>query len=402
MIDFLRALFGKKTQPLNKIYINPRAYLYNFEYLQSLHPHNAIFPVIKSNAYGHGLREIAKILKDVPLTYLCIDSFPEYAIASKYNNHNYLVLSETNAENYRLYNRKRVAFAVSSFHWLEYFVKKRKNVRIHLFINTGLHREWFDIDDLEKVIEMLRSAPHIQLEGIMSHLAEGENMDMTKTIEQINRFKIMHKIISDAGFTPTFRHIGASAGLFTIDDPFFTAWRPGLALYGYSPLSSDHPKEHLTKPLQICASVYSTILWIRALSAKESIGYWGTRKALEDTKIALVPFWYYEWLPRLLSNARYERSKSSFLPILGTISMNYHTVGIWTSWTTRPASDESMETAIQSDDISVWDEIEIFGKDTLAQNSLRNAANIAKTNIYEIMTWRNEKIKRVIRDEPIE
>lgn len=402
MIDFLRSVFGKKTQPLNKIYVNPRAYLQNFEYLQSLHPHNALFPVIKSNAYGHGLKEIASILKDVPLTYLCIDSFPEYAIASKYNKHNYLVLSETNAENYRLYNWKRVAFAISSFHGLEYFAKKGKNVRIHLFINTGLHREWFDLEDLEKVIEILRSAPHIQLEGIMSHLAEADNADGTKTNEQIARFKSMHKIISDAGFSPTFRHIGASAGLFSIDDPFFTARRPGLALYGYSPLSGEHPKQHLTKPLQVCARVTSTIIGIRTIPANERIGYWGTRKAWEDTKIALVPFGYYEWLPRLLSNARYEKSKNSFLPVLGTISMNYHTVGIWPLSKAKADGDDATETISQIPDLCVWNEIEIFGKDSLAQNSLLSAAKTAKTNIYEIMTWRNEKTKRIILDEPIE
>ncbi len=402
MTDFLRSIFSKKTQPLNKIYINPRAYLQNFEYIQSLHPHNSLFPVIKSNAYGHGLKQIASILKDVPLTYLCIDSFPEYAIASKYNKHNYLVLSETNAENYRLYNWKRVAFAISSFHGLEYFAKKRKNVRIHLFINTGLHREWFDLQDLEKVIEILRSAPHIQLEGIMSHLAEADKADSSKTDQQIANFKSMHKIISDAGFSPTFRHIWASAGLFSIDDPFFTARRPGLALYGYSPLSGDHPKQHLTKPLQVCARVTSTIIDIRTIKANERIGYWGTRKTGEDTKIALVPFGYYEWLPRLLSNARYEKSKNSFLPVLGTISMNYHTVGIWPLWKTKSESNEGTEMISQVADLCVWDEIEIFGRDETAQNSLLNASKTAKTNIYEIMTGRNEKTKRIIFDEPTE
>lgn len=402
MIDFLRSVFGKKTQPLNKIYINPRAYLQNFEYVQSLHPHDAIFPVIKSNAYGHGLKQIAMILKDVPLTYLCIDSFPEYVIASKYNKHNYLVLSETNAENYRLYNWKRVAFAISSFHGLEYFAKKGKNVRIHLFINTGLHREWFDLQDLEKVIEILRSAPHIQLEGIMSHLAEADKADSSKTDQQIANFKSMHKIISDAGFSPTFRHIWASAGLFSIDDPFFTARRPGLALYGYSPLSGEHPKQHLTKPLQVCARVTSTVIDIRTIKANERIGYWWTRKAGEDTKIALVPFGYYEWLPRLLSNARYEKFKNSFFPVLGTISMNYHTVGIWPLWKIKSESNEGREMISQVTDLCVWDEIEIFGRDATAQNSLLNASKTAKTNMYEVMTWRNEKTKRIILDEPIE
>lgn len=381
MFTKLRSVFWRKTQPLNTIYINPRSYIENFEYLQALHPNTTLFPVIKSNAYGHGLKQIATILKDIPTTYLCIDSYPEYAIASKYNKHNYLVLSETNAENYELYNWKRTAFVISSFRWLEYFAKKRKEVRIHLFINTWLHREWFDMVDLEKVITILRESPHIQLEGIMSHLAQADQANTTKTEQQIARFKTMHKVISDAGFTPIFRHIGASAGMFAIDDPFFTARRPWMALYGYSPLEADHPMYHKTTPLQICARVTSTVLATRTVSASESIGYWGTWKANEETKIALIPLGYYEWLPRLLSNNRYIKWKDEFLPSLGTISMNYHTVGIW------------------SLDVSVWDQVEIFGKDILAQNALPAAAKAARTNIYEIMTRRSEKMKRVVIDE---
>jgi alanine racemase len=105
------------------------------------------------------------------------------------------VLSDTNTDNYRLYNWKRTSFVVSSFATLEYFVKRQKAVNIHIFLNTGLHREGFDTHELTELISQLKNAPHITLEGVMSHLARADEIDMTPTDEQINRFKAMHQIL---------------------------------------------------------------------------------------------------------------------------------------------------------------------------------------------------------------
>lgn len=390
MFTKIREFFSRKTQPLNKIYINPRALLHNFEYLQSLHPNNIVFPVIKSNAYWHGLKQVATILKDVPATYICIDSYPEYAIASKCNKHNYLVLSETNAENYKLYNWKRTAFAVSSLTTLQYFAKKRKPVRIHLFLDTWMHREGFSQEDLQEAIQILSTAPHITVEWVLSHLSDADSYDTKnnqeettednlskKTKKQIQNFKDLHKLLSDAGFTPRFRHIGASAGLLTISDPFFTAWRPGIALYGHSPLPENHPDAQKCDNLAPVARVTSTILAIKTIKQGETIGYNSTWKAPEDTNVALVPFGYYEWLPRNLSNSWYEKRDDQFLPMLGTISMNYHTIGLG------------------NNQAQLGDEIEIYGR------NIQTAAQITKTIPYEIMVKRNEKIKRIIKDDPL-
>lgn len=141
MLSFLRRIFQKHTTPLNTIVIDPWKFGSNIERLTALHPHDALFPVIKSNAYGHGIEQIVKLLNDVNCTYICVDSYPEYAQARRISQHQFLVLSDTHHENYRLFDRKRTAFVVSSHAALAYFVQRRKPVRIHLFLNTGMHRE---------------------------------------------------------------------------------------------------------------------------------------------------------------------------------------------------------------------------------------------------------------------
>ncbi len=379
MLHFLRSFFGKKTRALNNIYISQESLLQNFSYLLQQHPWDYLFPVIKSNAYGHGIQQIATILKDASCEYICVDSYPEYKIASKYNNHNYLVLSDTNPNNYKLYNWKRTAFVVSSFATLNYFADKGKKVRIHIFFNTGMNREWFDLHDIEHLISILQASPHIAVEWVMSHLSHGDATDSSYNDVQIMRFKEMFKQLTEAWFLPRYKHIWASAGIFAIQDSFFNTWRSGIALYWYSPLSSNHRNYNQTTALQPVASIHSTVLTVRTIQSWEYVWYNGTWKTDQDIQIALIPFGYYEWLPRWLSNNWYVKWKNIYLPVVGTISMNYISI------------------ATMGHKLEVWDSIEIYTNVPNTTNTISKAAHILWTNIYEIMIRRSEKTRRTIQ-----
>jgi alanine racemase len=92
MLDFLKTIFGPNVSPMNTIHIRKSSILHNLEYLQSLQPTSAVFPVLKSNAYGHGLKQMVKILRNVDVPYVVVDSYPEYQIVKKYSDHHILVL----------------------------------------------------------------------------------------------------------------------------------------------------------------------------------------------------------------------------------------------------------------------------------------------------------------------
>jgi alanine racemase len=265
MFSFIRRILHKQTTPLNTISIDPWKFGANIDFLSAQHPHDAIFPVIKSNAYGHGIEQITTLLNDVDCAAICVDSYPEYALARRHSRHQFLVLSDTNIDNYRLYDRKRTAFVVSSMTTLQYFIKKKRPVHIHLFLNTGMNREGFDEKDLESVIAQLAEARHVVIDGVMSHLSHADALDTTFTQQQIDCFKTLYTTITHAGHTPRYRHIGASAGVFTINDPFFTAWRRGKAMYGYTPFTPNHSQAQAASALQPIASVQSTILNIRTI-----------------------------------------------------------------------------------------------------------------------------------------
>lgn len=84
MLWFLRSLFCPRVKPMNVIWLRRRVLLENLEYLQSMQSQAALFPVLKSNAYGHGLKQVVKMLKNTDVPYLAVDSYPEYAIVKKY------------------------------------------------------------------------------------------------------------------------------------------------------------------------------------------------------------------------------------------------------------------------------------------------------------------------------
>jgi alanine racemase len=121
---------------MNVMSVSKQAVLDNYNFLQSLKPLDAIFPVLKSNAYGHGIEEIAGILKDTPAPYLCVDSYPEYQIARKYSNKDILIIGETLPENYRFFDHKHTAISVYNISTLKYLAKKSRPRRVHLFLNT--------------------------------------------------------------------------------------------------------------------------------------------------------------------------------------------------------------------------------------------------------------------------
>ena len=80
----MRSLLHPRVKPMNTLWLRRKALLNNLSYLQSLQPQAALFPVLKSNAYGHGLKHITKILSKSDLPYIAVDSYPEYVIVKKY------------------------------------------------------------------------------------------------------------------------------------------------------------------------------------------------------------------------------------------------------------------------------------------------------------------------------
>ncbi len=373
MKRFLRKIFNPRVEPINRIFVYSKNILNNLSYLQELQPKSAIFPVLKSNAYGHWLLQMTKILRKTDVPYIVVDSFPEYQIVKKNSEKNILLLWETNPRNYKKYDFSRTTFCVYNMETITYLAKLKKKIKIHLFLDTWMHREWVNQKELKNILEFLKNYPKLIVEWVMSHLHSADSLDNDSTQAQIDLFKKMYHIVIDYGHNPKWRHIWNSAGVFKIQDDFFNAYRPWLAVYWYSPLSELDPYYKLIKKLKPALQVYSKITALHQLSEWDWVSYDHTRIADKNEFVASVPFGYTEWLPRTASNKIYFRHNKNYYPQIWTICMNIC----------------SMEVSSKS---SLFDEVELIWLDW--KNSIYSLSKASDKIIYEILVWLDKNIRR--------
>ena len=372
----IRDWFRPNVEPMNRIYISRSALLNNYKYLQSLKPNAELFPVIKSNAYGHGIDSILKIYKWLPIKYIVVDSFPEYNIVRRHSKFNILLLWETLPVNYDKFNLRRTTFCVYNLETLQTLAKLDKKLKIHLFLNTWMNREWIDADLLPNALEFLKSCPKIEIEWVMSHLFSANKLDIEK---QVEAFKMMYQQVLDYGHTPTYRHIWASIWMLKLQDDFFNAYRPWLALYGYNPLSEEDADFDLWNKLQPALSLSSVITAINSVPYNEWVSYDPQRKQLEkEDKITItVPFGYAEWLPRTVREKIEIYHESGFVKQIGNVCMN-------------------MSCYMWSNKMLIWDEVVLLDEDQTLSASVSGWARAADTIPYEILVHLDKWIRREI------
>lgn len=375
-------LLTSSGTPLNTIHIQQANLLHNLSVLQALHPEQTVFPVLKSNAYGHGLKEVCQILRTAPwIVYLCVDSYPERQIVRDYTPHQALVIGETLPENYRLYDLGRTAFAVYNTATINQLWSLGRLCRIHLFVNTGMNREGIDEHQLEEMLILLKQYPLLRIEGVMSHFSVADAPDQDNNAYTDKQLALYHRLyaqITDAGHTPIWRHIANSAGYAHVQDPLFTAARTGYAFYGYNPFEPEDACFSAYKALTPALRVTSTIISVHQLSAPAYVGYGNTYTTAWSTTLCTLPFGYMEGLPRAASNQAVIKRRNQYLQAAGRISMNLSTF-------------DAHQFPIQP-----GDEVELISSTSTDPNSISALAASAQTIPYELLVKLDRGIRRVV------
>lgn len=375
-------MFSKSTyQSLNVIEIKQSHIENNLKVIQELQPTHTIIPVVKSNAYGHGLEQITKILsniRSVRIPLIAVDSYPEYQIVRATTQIPILVFWETLAKNYSLYNNKHTHIAVGSMITLQWLIDTQKKWNIHLFLNTGMNREGVQYEELQPILDILSQHKKITVIGVMSHLVNADLQEDTFTEQQITTFKKMYDYIHSYGHNPKYIHISNSAWLVKIKDPLFTASRSWLAIYGYNPLEKNDPQYHKYHDLQPALRLTSTVTALQHLEPEEWVSYgltWNTKK---KTTIATLPIGYHEWLPRKAGEWYIVYKDNHWFPIRGRVCMNLSCI------------------EIGKKTIKIGDSVEIIGRDKKKKNTIEELNTINKAISYTNLISLHSNIKRII------
>lgn len=377
MIDFLRSIIKPDVAPLNYIKIHKDNILDNFKTLQSFQNQAEIWPVLKSNAYGHGIKEVSKILKNTTGKYICVDSFPEYQVVKKYSGKKVLVLWETRSENYKFFDFKQTTFCVYNIETLQYLISLNKNVTIHFFINTWMNREWFQEDSLRLACELIKGTK-INLEWVCSHFSSADERDFEISEKQIEKFKDLYEIILSYDLNPTYRHLWASWWTIKIYDRFFNAFRPWVALFWINVLVKEDEFYNKAQKLKLCMSIYSTLINIQKIDSWEGISYNHTYIFPNDSKSWVIPFGYFEGFTRKMSNKYSVKIWEKYFSMRWNICMNLSTLEIEYAW------------------VSIGDEVEILSIDEKSKNNIYYFAQASETIAYEVLVKIHPSIRREI------
>lgn len=375
----LKRLAANDYRPLNRIELNRQAMLHNVALIQKQHAGFEIIPVLKSNAYGHGLEQVAGILNDAACHFLAVDGYFEAAKIRDITRHRILVLGYISPENTRLLDTKRCSFVVQDIQGLAAFGALGKGVGVHVELNTGFNRLGLQPHELPNYLKTLKKYPKLELEGVMTHLVDADNeLDDSFDAKQQKLFDTAVAQILDAGFQPKLMHIAQTAGSAKIRSKYANAIRLGIGTYGISPLSPGDPHYADLAKLKPALELKSTIIKVIELKKGNTVSYNATFTASAPMRIGVLPLGYYEGVPRELSNRGCAMHKNKELPIVGRVCMNHTMIDL-------------KQTGLQ-----VGDGVTLISSDPTAPNSI--AGMQAKNGLfsYTTMTGLSGSVRREI------
>jgi alanine racemase len=355
--------------------INLTAALNNLYTVKNHLPQNIkVMAMVKAFAYGSGTYEMAKLLQN-KVDYLAVAYTDEgVALRDKGITSPIMVLNmdEENIDKIKTYQLEPVIFSLSQ---LQQFAKTHHNapIKIHIEIDTGMHRLGFMKNDISSLILQLQKFPLWQVASIFSHLSasdEPEHDDFT--VEQFSEFKSISNQIENAIGYSCLKHVSNTAAILRFQQDGLNMVRLGIGLYGIDPTGLFKNK------LEPVFSLKTTVSQIKTIAPNDSIGY--SRQSIQnhERKIAILAIGYADGLNRKLSNgvgAFYINGQMA--PILGNVCMDMCMVDI---------------TEINCQE---GDEAELFGKN----KSIENIAEQLNTIPYEILTSISQRVKRIYVSE---
>ncbi|MBE0661629.1 MAG: bifunctional UDP-N-acetylmuramoyl-tripeptide:D-alanyl-D-alanine ligase/alanine racemase [Bacteroidales bacterium] len=361
--------------------VNLDALLHNLNFYRSkLRPGVKTIAMVKAFSYGSGSFEIANVLQFHRADYLAVANADEGVELRKAGIRLPIMVMNPEEQGYEWifkFNLEPEIYNLRTLSLLEQANERfgkplDAHLKIHIKLDTGMHRLGFDEGDISQLISRLKDSK-FEVASVFSHLAASDDPNHDGfTYQQIEAFERMCSELQTGLGYGFLKHILNTAGIARFPQAQHDMVRLGIGLYGISNLSDEQPfLEHVS-------TLKSIISQIRFISAGSTIGYNREFKAVKDMQIAIVPVGYADGLSRSLSNGKYSllvHGKPA--PITGNISMDMCMIDI----TDIPAHE--------------GDEVIIFSP----SHPITALAKAMQTIPYEVLTGISRRVKRVYFQE---
>ena len=333
-----------------------------------------LMPVLKADAYGHGLVEMSKILRKLKIKYIGVATLGEAILLRKNGDKGRVLAWLYDVDGQELIDAfaMDIDIAICDEKTLPKFMKlipPNKKIKVTVFVDTGINRAGVPYEKAMETFQLLRENPKIQIEGLMSHLVCSGIKNSPIVNEQLRKFRELRKQLEEVGIKPPLVHIANTGGCMNYDVSDFTLARPGSGLYG---ITADFKP---SKDLHLPMSVKSYIIQIKEVGKGEGIGYDWKYITPRKMKICVLPIGYADIIPRNTSLKLHVYINGTRRKVLGRISMD--------------------QIIVESNDKDkVNDEVYIFGNGKDCPQTIYDVAKLSKTIPLEILCHTGYRINR--------
>ena len=288
----------------------------------------AFAAVVKADAYGHGIVEIARAIADEVDTFCTYRADEAATLRAAGIVNPILVLGPVEPQELALAHESRASIAIwSKGSFRRDAARAARQLEaplgIHAKIETGLGRLGLDADRATAAIASYLDDPDFTLGGVFTHLAAAEELESAFTREQLTRFNAalapLGNTLAERGVR---RHAAASAAAMLYPESRLEMVRSGIAIYGIWPSPETQRLMDGTMELEPALSWRTNIVAIRNVEAGRPVGYGCSYQTQRDSKIAVLPIGYAEGIPRSASNSGHVLVLETLVPIVGRICMN--------------------------------------------------------------------------------
>jgi alanine racemase len=348
--------------------------------LQAIRAHVApagVMIVVKANAYGHGLAEVAKHL--APLADSIGVAVLEEGIFLRELGVKapILVLGGIWGDQVPQYLQNDLTLTASSVERLEQIdgVAARMGVmaKVHLKIDTGMERIGVHYYSAQTLQEAALHCKHVVVDGIFSHFANSDAVDLTHAHLQLERFQEVLRFYEKNSLPMPIRHMANSAAILQIKESHLDMVRPGIMLYGV------YPAKEVTRTVAVKPALAwkSRVVYFKVVRAGHPVSYGSTWQSDHPVRVVTVPVGYGDGYFRSMSNQAHVLIRGKKYPQVGRICM------------------DQMMVNIEADSAFNGDEVTLMGESGSTSITAEQLADWAGTIPYEILTNINTRVPRV-------
>ncbi|GAA8372750.1 alanine racemase [Helicobacter pylori] len=366
--------------------VNTASLRHNFSAVKSIVPKDAhIMAVVKANAYGAGTIKASEIFLQEGANYLGVAVLDEaLELRSHFPKTPILILGYSPNSNASMLIDNDLSAMVFSLEQAEVFsqmaLKSQKRLKIHLKIDTGMHRLGLEPNFKSiEIIKKIRTLKGLEVEGIFTHLSNADANIKTHAKNQMKAFNAFLEQLLDQKIEFQYRHAYNSAGILSLcngnENRLLNLYRPGIMLYGFYP--SNGMKESCPTILKNVISLKAQIVQIRSVKKGEFIGYGEHFYTNEETLVGVLALGYADGLMRALGNRIQVVINNQLAPLIGKVCMDQCFVKL---------------NNIQAKE---GDEVILFGDKSAKANDASEIAMLLNTIPYETISTLSKRLERV-------